>query len=135
MTWSDRRAFLRSVSYSRLLAVFGGLMWARSLYDTVTRWYRFLLTDSLHNWVDVCTFLLALGFVAECFAVLYAFWIQWKYADLLREVAGGTTADMSGWSQMHLRTIWAWGVATVISMGQQIANWALERAVVHSSGL
>jgi hypothetical protein len=102
MKWADRRRFLKAVGPLRITAVLGGLIvfgrTAPLLLPLIFFWQRPILNEvpSLILVRLLTQFLINLTFA-------YGFWLQWRLADVLVEVAGGTHGSMQTWSEVQLR--------------------------------
>ena len=128
--WNDRRNFLRSVGPTRIAAICGILVWLKTTYELVREWFIFFLADAVLFWSDFINIVLALIWLVQGLAALYLSWLNWKYADRLREVAGGSTDSVSAWSHLHLRTAWLFAAISVLSLFFEVANWVLDQTLV-----
>jgi hypothetical protein len=106
MDWSDRRNFLRSIGPARLTAICCAIVWLISMLKLIRDWTLFFIHDTLRSWTDVAFALVSLSGLVQYVLAFYVCWLAWRYADLLREVAGGATTDMGSWSRLHYRIGW-----------------------------
>lgn len=127
LTWADRRALLRSIGPVRLGVVASWLIWLHIVYVYVTEWAAFLWTVGLSDLETAVRFASAAFLVGQGFLVFYACHVEWKYAEALRLVAGGTTADMRSWSSLHWRTSWLWAVIATITLAATVSYWLIEK--------
>ena len=125
MTWSDRRNLLLSVGPTRVSAICGALIWAKSTYDIMWVWYDFFLVDHLVEWGEFVLFGLAIVVIVQGFVAIYACVIEWRYADQLVAVAGGATSDMASWSRLHLRAAWLFATIAALSVVSEVGQWVL----------
>ena len=129
MDWGDRRNFLNSVGPTRIAAVCSALLWLKSTYELVRLWYVYLSVDPLEGWPNIVMLGLALVVLFQGLVALYGCWLDWKYAERLREVAGGETACMAHWSQLHLRTAWLYAAVGVLGLVSEIGQWIVDKAL------
>jgi hypothetical protein len=127
MSWNDRRKFLRSVGPTRVTAVCATLIWLKSIYELIRSWNGYVTMETLGYWVNVVMFGLALVVLAQGLIALYGCLLDWRYADRLREVAGGSTRSMADWSQLHLRTAWLFAVVIVLELLNQSVQWIVDQ--------
>jgi hypothetical protein len=128
MDWSDRRLFLLAVGPTRISAVCGVLIWLKSTYELVRMWCEFLAVNRLEYWDDFVLLGLALVVLLQGIVGLYACLVEWRYADRLGEVAGGTTANMAEWSRLHLRATWLFAAIAALGLASTIGYWLLDQA-------
>jgi hypothetical protein len=126
MDWVDRRAFLRSVGPTRIGSIFAGLVWLKICFE----WTAYLVSNQLSDSETAVTFVLGLMVLAQGVIVLYACWLDWNYADALRDVAGGGTSSMRGWSRLHYRTAWLWAASALLSFANELGMWLSQQSVL-----
>ena len=127
VSWNDRRNFLRSVGPTRVGAVCAALVWSKSTYELIRVWYGYVTVETLGYWVNSVMLVLAAVVLAQGLIALYGCLLDWRYADRLREVAGGSTPSMADWSQFHLRTAWFFAVVTALELLNQAVQWIIDQ--------
>lgn len=129
MDWADRRAFLRSVGPTRVAAVFGGLLYLNTVYTITKLWTRSPTFDQQLDWYDAFFFTLTIIAVGNSLLSVYVCWLNWGYAEMVRRVAGGATANMTNWSRLHYRIEWLSATAYLINLGYLLVDWLMVRAL------
>jgi hypothetical protein len=129
MDWADRRDFLKSVGPTRVAVVFGGLLWLKSIYDLTRIAHAALTMGPLTHWGEIVVFALVLLSLSQGLVAIYLCWLDWKYADFLREVAGGSTTNMTNWSRLHLRTAWLGAAVAILGLAAEIGRWLVDQVL------
>jgi hypothetical protein len=106
LSWEDRRSLLLSIGPTRLAATATTLVCLENVRRTFTDWHSYFAEYGVQAFADVISLAFALAGTMIACIILYVSWLNWKYADFLRDVAGGSTANMRKWSRMHYRIEW-----------------------------
>jgi hypothetical protein len=125
LDWSDRQMFLKSVGPTRIVAVAGGLLWLKSGFDLVARWGEFLGSGGA---IDPVGLIVVAIFLLNCCLMIYLAWLDWRYADQLRRVAGGWTSVTHDWSQLHYRRVWLAAISCGLSLAAELCTWLFDTA-------
>ncbi len=127
LDWSDRQALLKSLGPIRLTVVIGGLYWLKNvvlygsyLTNVVTRRETF-------NGASMVFAALAASWMFQGVLHLYAYRLDWMYAESLQAVAGGRTASHRDWTRLHYRTWWLSALCWILAIGTEVATWLVQR--------
>lgn len=77
--------------------------------------------------VNAAAFALNLIQIFCGFAMVYLFWLGWRYADDVQRVASGTTDTFRGWSGLHYRIAWfaAWTMG--VNFASRLAEFVISK--------
>lgn len=122
MTWADRQAFLRCVGPIRFGVLCSALLWIKQLVDLIRDW-QVAEFDPRNVWNEEIYAVFALSIVVQSLFAFYLCWLDWRYADAIREVAGGTTVSMRAWSWLSYRTSWMSAVWFGVAVATEMLRW------------
>jgi hypothetical protein len=122
MTWIDRQAFLRSVGPIRFGVLCSALLWIKQFVDLFRDW-QVAEFDPRNAWNEEIYVVLALSIVVQGVFAFYLCWLDWRYADAIREMAGGTTASMRAWSGLSYRTSWVSAIWFGLAVATEMLRW------------
>ena len=130
LTWADRATLLRSVGATRLRAVCWGLILLSGLYGIRNLWSLEPPSEMDRHWTDSAMQGLTVLMAAQ-FALMGSIcFLLWRYADRVQELAGGSTASMRAWSQLHYRIEWLYALAMAFTVATTLAGWFVQHAVM-----
>jgi hypothetical protein len=115
LDWADRKALLRSIAPARIIAALCIVLWLMSLYELVREWAPSLAFNSNWSVFTAAMFPLAIAYVIVGVISVYANWLGWKYADALRQAAGGSSRNLTYWTRLHYAMFWWVAVGLVLS--------------------
>jgi hypothetical protein len=93
------------------------------MLDLVRDWLMYYQNGSLHAWNDTVYVVLALSSVVQGILAFYICWLDWRYADVVRELAGGTSATMHEWSRLFYRLNWIYAFSVGLALATEILRW------------
>jgi hypothetical protein len=131
MDWSDRRAFLRSVTPLRIAAVCNACIVVKTIYTLGQQRYLMATLTPIPGYEDRFDYLGALldvGLLIAGLLGLYTSWLLWRLAEVVCGVAGGRESSMRVWSRLHWRWTWLIAVMGAYAVASHVVVWFLTQS-------
>jgi hypothetical protein len=122
LTWSDREALLCSVGPARIAAVFGAILQFKAVYK-IAQPFCAIVYHFPDEGDIVQLGVMAVSFLTVGLASLYLCWAMWRYAEVVRRIAGGSATTMADWSRLHYRTIWLAAAVALSAFALKASYW------------
>lgn len=129
LDWADRATLLRSLLPLRIAVVASSIVWFGNLLEMLRLWGDAALNDPfvLSSPAGMARAIFAVVWFAQGVLCLYLCWLNWRYANALQEMAGGTTNSFRDWSRQYFRLEWLSAVSAILWLAQEAAGWAFDR--------